>query len=93
MGLVEDGLDPQAALDRPRFCLLDGDPAGNIGIEEGMPGATLSQLAEIGHRIYPVTGFDRTLFGRGQVILRDPVTGVLVGGSDPRGDGLAMAVG
>jgi gamma-glutamyltranspeptidase/glutathione hydrolase len=91
MGLIEDGLDPQAALDRPRFCLIDGDPAGQIGLEEGMPRSILSQLAEIGHQVNTVTGYDRSLFGRGQVILRDSATGILAGGSDPRGDGLAMS--
>ena len=32
------------------------------------------------------------IFGRGQIILRDPETGVLCGGSDPRADGCAMAL-
>jgi len=36
---------------------------------------------------------NRQLFGRGAVIFRDPQTGVLWGGSDPRGDGCAMALG
>ncbi len=91
MGLIEDGLDPQAALERPRFCLLDGDPAGQIGMEEGLPLATLSGLAEMGHRVQMVSGYDRSLFGRGQIIIRDSATGILTGGSDPRGDGLAMS--
>jgi gamma-glutamyltranspeptidase/glutathione hydrolase len=37
-------------------------------------------------------GWRRTLFGRGQIILRDPDTGVLTGGSDPRADGLAASL-
>jgi gamma-glutamyltranspeptidase / glutathione hydrolase len=32
----------------------------------------------------------RSLFGRGQIIFRDPYNGVLWGGSDPRADGCAM---
>ena len=35
---------------------------------------------------------NRALFGRGQIILRDPATGVLCGGSDPRADGCAMGL-
>jgi len=35
----------------------------------------------------------RALFGRGQIIVRDRESGVLWGGSDPRADGLAMALG
>ena len=93
MGFIEDGLDPQAALDRPRFCLIDGDPAGPIALEEGMPPDAVTALADLGHRVHLVSGYDRSVFGRGQVILRDPATGILTGGSDPRGDGLAMSAG
>jgi len=38
------------------------------------------------------TGHERAIFGRGQIILRDPETGVLCAGSDPRADGCAMAL-
>jgi gamma-glutamyltranspeptidase / glutathione hydrolase len=33
--LVEDGLDPQAALDRPRFCIDVDESGGRVAIEEG----------------------------------------------------------
>jgi gamma-glutamyltranspeptidase/glutathione hydrolase len=88
--LVDDGLDPQAALDRPRFCLTEGTPGCEVGLEEGIPVPVMSALAEMGHQVTPVSGYARSLFGRGQVILRDPATGVLCAGSDPRADGLAM---
>ncbi len=85
-----DGLDPQAALDRPRICLDEGEPAGTVLVEDGVPDATVRGLAARGHKVERVTGQDRAVFGRGQVILRDPRTGVLCGGSDPRADGCAM---
>ena len=34
---------------------------------------------------------NRSVFGKGQIITRDAVTGVLVGGSDPRADGIAIS--
>ena len=37
VGLVDDGLDPQAALDRPRFCIEDGTAAGARGPGRGPP--------------------------------------------------------
>ncbi|MDQ3004291.1 MAG: gamma-glutamyltransferase [Chloroflexota bacterium] len=90
--LVDDGLDPQAALDQPRFC-IDVDEAGSrVALEEGIPQATISGLQKMGHPVYSVSGYERALFGRGQVILRNPVTGVLSAGSDPRADGCAMTL-
>ena len=92
VGLAEDGLDPQAALDRPRFCIEDGTSGGAVSLEEGLPAETIARLAEMGHPIQMVRGYARALFGRGQIIRRDPATGVLCGGSDPRADGCAMGV-
>jgi gamma-glutamyltranspeptidase/glutathione hydrolase len=90
--LVDDGLDPQAALDRPRFCIEPFDPRGLVALEEGIPGHVIEQLSALGHPVTRVSGMERSLFGRGQIILRDPSTGVLCAGSDPRSDGCAMAL-
>ena len=90
--LVDDGLDPQAALDRPRFCIDVDESGGRVAIEEGMPDETFSGLEKMGHPVYSVSGYNRALFGRGQVILRDPETGVLTAGSDPRADGCATTL-
>jgi gamma-glutamyltranspeptidase/glutathione hydrolase len=91
VGLIDDGLDPQAALDRLRFCIEDGTSSGTVAIEEGVPPQTLAALEKLGHHVKLITGMERALFGRGQVIVRDKSSGVLWGGSDPRADGLAMA--
>jgi gamma-glutamyltranspeptidase/glutathione hydrolase len=92
VALADDQLDPQAALDRPRFCIADGTAGGQVGIEAGIPAQTLQALQASDHPAYAVTGHERSLFGRGQIILRDPQTGVLCGGSDPRADGCAMSL-
>ncbi len=94
VNLCLDGLDPQTALERPRFCLepLRSDAPVTVALEEGIPLPVMAELAEMGHRVRPVSGMGRSLFGRGQVILRQP-SGVLCGGSDPRADGCAMTVG
>ncbi len=88
--LVDDGLDPQAALDRPRFCIAPDDPRGAVSLEEGIPPEVIARLAGMGHPVTPVSGIERSLFGRGQIIRRDPASGVLWAGSDPRADGCAM---
>ncbi len=92
VALADDHLDPQAALDRPRFCISDGTAAGQVGIEEGIPAQTLRTLQQMGQPAYEVMGSERSLFGRGQIILRNPETGVLCAGSDPRADGCAMTL-
>jgi gamma-glutamyltranspeptidase/glutathione hydrolase len=90
-GLIDDALDPQAALDRPRFIIQSGDSGGDIGIEQGISEDVLVRLSQMGHPVQMVAGLGRSVFGRGQVIIRDPESEVLWGGSDPRADGCAMS--
>jgi len=89
--LKDAKLDPQSALDLPRFCIDVEESGGRVAIEEGMPIETIDNLKKIGHPIYEVSGYNRALFGRGQVILQDE-NQVLIGGSDPRADGCAMSL-
>jgi gamma-glutamyltranspeptidase/glutathione hydrolase len=78
--LVDDGLDPQAALDRPRF-RVDGP---TVRLEEGLWDRA-GQLEGLGLEV--VQSRQPSEFGGGQAIL---VRGdVLVGGSDARKDGYA----
>ena len=78
--LVDDGLDPQAALDRPRF-RVDGDV---IHLEEGLWDRA-GELEQLGYEV--VRNDDLSGFGGGQAILVDGET--LLGGSDARKDGYA----
>lgn len=89
--MLDDGLNPQEALDRPRWMLADGRPDSLLLLEEGIPVKTMARLAELGHQIQPVSGEGRGVFGSGQIIRRDADTSVLYGGSDPRKDGLVAA--
>jgi gamma-glutamyltranspeptidase/glutathione hydrolase len=91
-GLVDDGLDPQQALDRLRFCIEAEDTDGRVSLEAGISSETIAGLVAMGHPINVVSGMGRSLFGRGQIIYRDPTSGVLWGGSDPRADGCAMCL-
>lgn len=98
VGLVEDNLDPQAVLDQPRFCITDGRAGGQVALEEGIPVEAMRLLAEMGHPLAGgstpglVASYNRAIFGRGQIILRDPFRGILWAGSDPRADGCAMCL-
>ena len=65
-----------------------------VYVEEGMADETVEGLRKLGHQVEMVTGWERGLFGRGQVIRWhvDPIDGMGVwsAGSDPRGDGAAV---
>ncbi len=90
VGMIDDGLDPQAALDRSRFCIEPATAAGVVSLETGVPAQTVVELERRGHVVKPeVSGYARALFGRGQIIRREP-DGTLWGGSDPRADGCAI---
>jgi len=90
VGMVDDGLDPQAALDRPRFCIEPASAAGIVSLESGIPMPVVIELEKRGHICKSeVFGYARSLFGRGQIIRREP-DGTLWGGSDPRSDGCAI---
>ena len=80
------GLNPQAALDAPRWQWLDGR---RIEVEHALGAEVSRELAALGHSVS--VGLDPGSFGRGQIIWRDPETGVLSGGSEPRADGLVAA--
>ncbi|MGB1287237.1 MAG: gamma-glutamyltransferase [Aggregatilineales bacterium] len=86
--LIDDDVNPQEALDRPRWMVSDGNPDGVILLEEGYSVKTMAALATKGHRVQPITGRGRGVFGCGQIIIRDS-EGVLYAGSDPRKDGQA----
>ena len=76
------GLDIQQAIDLPRLMPLKG----KVQVERGIPMDVVEKLARMGHSPEPING----PHGGGQAIYIDRRRGVLVGGSDPRKDGLAL---
>ena len=86
-GIIDYGLNPQAALDAPRVRVLD---SGGIDIESTVNPEVVRELAKMGHDIKMVA--EMAGFGGGQMIWRDPETGVYVAGTEPRKDGQALAL-
>jgi len=98
------GMSPQEALDAPRICIGAGMPGegeedsedadATVYVEEGIDDAVVKGLRQMGHKVQQLTGFERRMFGRGQIIRRhvDDLTGQVVysAGSDLRGDGFAL---
>ena len=91
VNMVDYSMNPQEALDAPRFNIGSGQANGKVNLEEGIPIEVMSQLAQMGHEVIPRSGWGHMAFGKGQIITRNPHTGVLCAGSEPRADGMAIA--
>lgn len=85
MNTVDFGLNPQAALDAPRW---EWDSGNKVNIEHSTPAHLFHGLAALGHEV--TWSSNRSAFGRGQIIWRD-AQGVLSGGTEPRADGAIAA--
>jgi gamma-glutamyltranspeptidase/glutathione hydrolase len=82
--MLDYGLNPQAALDAPRWRVMAGL---DVWLEPGLPGPVLAGLAGRGHAV--TLQPDPGIFGRGQIIWRLE-SGIYTAGSDGRGDGAAV---
>lgn len=80
MNLVDFKLNPQQALDAPRWQWMKGKV---FTVEAGMHPEIIKQLADKGHEVQ--MQYESTGFGRGQIIWKAP-NGVLIGGTESRTD-------
>jgi gamma-glutamyltranspeptidase/glutathione hydrolase len=95
--MIDFGLDPQQAAEMPRWTSNvpgqyanwphDGEDA--LIIERRFPEAVRSELARRGHPVKTVGDLDGPCSV--EIIHRDPASGILLAGSDPRRDGWALA--
>ena len=82
VNMLHYGMDPQQALDAPRWQWVGGN---TIQVEEGVSAEIVEGLRALGHEVEVIT--DPIKMGRGEIILRHPVTGVIQGAAEPRCDG------
>jgi gamma-glutamyltranspeptidase/glutathione hydrolase len=82
LNLIDFGMNVQEAGEAPRF----RHSAAGLALESAITAAARQGLEQRGHRLIQSVG----VFGGFQGILIDPRTSVLMGGSDPRKDGLAI---
>jgi gamma-glutamyltranspeptidase/glutathione hydrolase len=80
--ILDRGLDPQAAAEVPRSFAHDGV----LQLERGIGDDIAQDLAARGHRIVR----QEKPLGGAQAVWIDHDRGVLIGGSDPRKDGMAI---
>jgi gamma-glutamyltranspeptidase / glutathione hydrolase len=88
-------MNPQQAVEAPRFSTQSIVNSfyprvylpGQLNVEPGIPEATRARLRELGHRVE-----EAGAAGIGAVVThRDPETGVLAAGADPRRPTYAIA--
>ena len=99
INMLHFNMNVQAALDAPRFCIGPSVPNGTddineseVFLEEGISQEVLEKLESFGHHVKLVKGSARSMFGRGQIILKVPNEEdrlVWAAGCDPRSDGHA----
>jgi gamma-glutamyltranspeptidase/glutathione hydrolase len=81
MNTVDFKLNPQAALDAPRWRWIK---ERTVEVERSFPSNLIEELKKLGHNVD--IGLELGKFGRGQIIWRDD-NGVLAGGTESRADG------
>ena len=89
LGMVDFGLEPQDAIEVPRWrSTVDPDGRVWVLVDRHMDPATVEGLRKMGHEVVLGEQWDSAL-GHAQAIRIDRERGILIGGADPRGDGIA----
>ena len=83
MNTIDFQMNPQSALDAPRFCWKQGK---KIDIENSVNPGVFEDLSARGHELTSVDPNITNPFGRGQIIWKTEQN-TLCGGTEPRGDG------
>jgi gamma-glutamyltranspeptidase / glutathione hydrolase len=90
-GMIDFGLDVQATIEAPRWTSWPGtDPSSlpnpfELRVEDRMDESVIAGLERRGHVVKRQDAWAGG--GSSQAIARDPETGVLAGGTDPRVEG------
>lgn len=81
MNLIDHGMNPQSALDAPRWQFMEGM---RVDVEDRFPMDVARELNRRGHQVN--ISLEPNHFGRGQIIIRQ-ANGAYVGGTESRTDG------
>ena len=84
---IDFKMNPQAALDAPRWQWVRDNV---VKVEQRFPNHLIQELMAMGHHIQIEPS--ATTFGRGQIIWRHPDSGILMGGTESRTDGIVGAL-
>lgn len=89
--MVDYGYNVQEAIEAPRWLYgrTWGDESRSLKLEGRIPDGVATELKRRGHDVSMVEDWSQTM-GHAQAIWIDREEGVLRGGADPRGEGMAM---
>jgi gamma-glutamyltranspeptidase/glutathione hydrolase len=90
--IIDLGMDPQAAVEQPRWSHQPGTPPRDkapeqLRMEAGFDPQVIDHLRMRGHKVSVV---DRWSFGSAKVIVKDDNTGTWMAGADPRREAYAL---
>ena len=88
LNLLDFGMQIQEAIEAPRVRVYRDRL---LDVEARIPAETREALARRGHEVHVVDEWS-WIVGGGQGIVRDPESGALMAGADPRRDGYALAI-
>ena len=88
LNVLEFGMNIQEAIEAPRVRVYRDRL---VDVEARVPAETRAALADRGHQVNVIDDWS-WIVGGGQGIVRDPESGVLMAGADPRRDGYALCV-
>lgn len=98
-GILDRGLGPQAAVEQPRFLIgrkqfppRQPPIPSRILYEDLIPRRVVDEMRAYGHRLEPIGLKGELVMGYASVAVRDPKTGTVKGGADPRRSHLAGAI-
>lgn len=88
--IVNMGMNPQAAIDAPRWLLgrTWGQSSDSLKVEARFPAETVLALRSQGHQVDVLQAYDESMGHAGAIVLHPD--GLYEGGSDPRSDGAAV---
>jgi gamma-glutamyltranspeptidase/glutathione hydrolase len=92
--LIDLGMDPQSAVEAPRWSHQPGTPPGHqvpeeLRMEAGFDAEVVESLRAKGHKVSMV---DRWSFGSAKIIVHETESGTWMAGADPRRGGYALGL-
>jgi gamma-glutamyltranspeptidase/glutathione hydrolase len=98
-GVLDRGLGPQQAVEQPRFLIgrkqfppRQAPIPSRILYEDVIPRKVVDEMRAYGHRLEPIGLKGELVMGYASVAVRDPSSGVVRGGADPRRSHQAGAI-